>query len=261
MVTRFLAALLTVASAALPAPHRARWREEALAVLLAVRGGRRWRYAVDTVVKVPLLAWQYGRTELSGGPARWPSTVAGAGLLGTPLLLVGAVAATPVIGEEAAEFFFLLAPCGMLPAVAVWAWRWATGRGGGAVRYVPAALLTVFAGTGPIAAGALSVAVDLPVVALVGSVVPGGWLIATNLTALRHGRQPVALSALGVTAGAALIGLLSGLQLSILSAGTSGLASALGALSFLLLVPTYPAWSVWAGIRLLFRAGAGRAVR
>ncbi|MFB9543700.1 hypothetical protein [Micromonospora sagamiensis] len=250
-MTRVLAALLVVASVGLPARHRARWREEALAVLLAVRGGRRWRYAVDTVAKVPLLAWQYRRTDPPGEPARWPSIVAGAWLLGTPALLAGAVVAAPVIGEDAAEFFFLLAPSGMLPVVAVRAGRWAVNRGGVAFRCTVVALLAAFAGTGPVAAGALSIALDQPLVALVGSVVPGLWLIATNVADLRRGRQPAALSGLGATAGAALVGLLLGLQLAMLSAGTSRPATALGALSFLLLVPTYAAWSVWTGLRLL----------
>lgn len=251
MTPRVLAALLAVASVALPQPHRARWREEALAVLLAVRGRRRWYYALDTVLKVPLLAWQHRRAEPLGEPARWLTTLAGAGLLSTPVLIVGALAFTPVIGEDAAEFLFLLAPCGMLPAVAARAWRWVAHRGGGPVRHALAVLLTLFAGTGPVAAGALSVALGVPTVALVGSVVPGLWLVVTNGADLRRGRVPAALGGLGATAGVALAGVLLGLQLGLVHPGLSWLALAIGALSFLTLVPSYLAWSVWTGVRLL----------
>ncbi len=52
----WLKVLLRVASLALPASYRGRWLEETLAVLYDVHGWRRWRYAVDTALKAPLLA-------------------------------------------------------------------------------------------------------------------------------------------------------------------------------------------------------------
>ncbi|MEU4782340.1 hypothetical protein [Micromonospora sp. NPDC023633] len=80
----------------------------------------RYRYAVDTLVKLPVLAWQQ---RLAARPAHpplsWPvSACAGAGLLAVPIVMVATLALTPVLGEDAAEFLFLVSPCGMLPAVA-----------------------------------------------------------------------------------------------------------------------------------------------
>ncbi|SCL20390.1 hypothetical protein GA0070616_1966 [Micromonospora nigra] len=246
-MTRLLTAVLAVASIALPRPHRARWREEALAVLLAVRGLRRWRYGLDTVLKVPLLAWQHRHP----GAARWAAVMAGVGLLGTPVVLLGALTLAPLIGEDTAEFLFLVAPCGMLLAVVARTWKWAALRGGGPVRHGVAVLLTAFAGTGPVASGALSVVLDVPLVALLGSVVPGGWLIATNGAALRRRQGPMLLAALGVTAGAALVGVLLAAQLPAVAPGARWFAAATGVLSLVVLVPSYLTWTTWAGTRLL----------
>jgi hypothetical protein len=81
-------------------------------------------------------------------PGAWACRLAGAGLLSTPVLVLAALTLTPVVGEDTAEFLLLMAPCGLLPAVAVRSFRVAAGRGGGP-RHLLAALVTVFTGTGP----------------------------------------------------------------------------------------------------------------
>jgi hypothetical protein len=254
-VNRALAVLLAAASLVLPRPRRARWREEAMAVLLATSGARRLGFTLDTVVKVPVLAWHYHRTDPLPPVGRWPAALAGAGLLSTPVLIVAALSLAPVIGEDAAEFLFLMAPGGMLPLVAVRSFRVAAHRGGTVARYVVALLVTVFAGTGPVAAGALSVLVGVPGIALVGSVVPGGWLICVGASALARRHGPPSLAVVGMVAGAALVGVLLGLQLTMLAAGSAGLLSALTALSLFALVPAYLVWSLWSGTRLLRGSG------
>lgn len=250
-MNRALTVLLAAASLILPPSRRARWREEAMAVLLATAGARRVRFALDTVVKVPVLAWHYRRIDPLPPVRRWSAALAGAGLLSTPVLIVVAVVLAPVIGENTAEFLFLCAPGGMLPVVAVRSFRGAAHHGGTAVRYATAALLTVFAGTGPVAAGALSVALAAPGIALAGSVIPGAWLIAVCATALvrRHGSPSLAV--VGTVAGTALIGTLLGLQLTMLAPGLGAPLSALTVLSFAALIPSYLTWSLWSGVRLL----------
>lgn len=248
-MTRLLSLLLAGASVMLPAPHRARWREEALAVLLEARGLRRWHFALDTVLKAPILAWHHRRADPRRAARPPASGWAGAALFGVPVLMIGALALPPVVGEGAAEFLFLIAPCGMLPAVTARSFHDAARRGGGALRYAGAALLSSFAGSGPVAAGALAVATGAPALALAGAAVPGVWLICVNGAALARRQGPAPLTVLGVCAGVGLVGVLSGLQLSLLAPGPVG--ASLSMLSLALLAPTYPAWSVWSGIRLL----------
>lgn len=226
-----------------------------MAVLLATSGARRVHYALDTVLKAPVLAWQYGRLDPLPPVRHRVAALAGAGLLSTPVLIIAAVSLPPVIGEDAAELLFLGAPCGMLPIVAVRSFRGAAHRGGTAARYSAAALLTAFAGTGPVAAGALSVAVAAPSIAVVGSVVPGAWLIAVCGAALLRRSGPAALAVLGMVAGAALTGALLGFQLTMHAPGLGGFFQALTVLSFAALLPSYLMWSLWSGARLLRGSG------
>jgi hypothetical protein len=237
-----------VSSTVLPPPHRQRWREESLAVLLAVRGARRWRYALDTIVKAPLLASQHRRGAPDTGPGPWVGAVAAVGLLGIPfLMLAGLLAAES--NEKAGEFFFLTASCGMLPTVAVHSWRSARRHGGGPARYALALLVTLFAGTGPISAAMLADATNAAAIGIAGSLLPGGWLTVACGYALYEGRAPVALAVLGGVAGIALTGVLFSVELSMLELG---LASTLIAIpSGLVLIPTFFAWSIWTGIRIL----------
>ncbi|WP_229071012.1 hypothetical protein [Actinoplanes sp. DH11] len=246
---RILRTLLAVAALTLPAAHRARWREEALAVLADVPGARRWWYALDTVLKVPLLAHQF-RTPVAP-PRRWLSALTGAALIGTSVLLVAAVLAPPLIGEGAAEFLFLLAPCGLLGVVAVRSFWTAKSYGGGLLPYLIAAFLTVFAGTGPVAAGALSVATDTAAVAMIGAVIPGLWLILISGAALLRHTSPPALAVTGMLCGAGLLAALIGLQLVTHVPALRGPGSALTAMSVMLLVPAWPVWSLWTGVRLI----------
>lgn len=261
LTTRFLAGVLAVASALLPPGDRARWREEALAVLLDVPTPLRYRYAVDTLVKLPLLAWQQ---RLGARPAHTPlsrpvSAFAGAGLIGVMVTMVAALCLAPLIGEDAAEFLFLLAPFGMLPAVAARSFHRALRHGGGARRHLLAALVTLFAGTGPVAAGVLATGVgaagadgpSVVAVALVAGLAPGLWLLHTGVEALTRGRGPAALGALAAAAGTGLVGVPVGLHLGVLAPDLRWLSLLISALSLLALVPSFAAWSVWAGLRLL----------
>jgi hypothetical protein len=250
-MSRSLRLLMWAASMMLPRTHRARWQEEALAVLLDVQGARRRRYALDSFIKAPLLAAQLRRATPLRPPARWVAAVAGVALLCMPALIIGALALSPIIGEDAAEFFFLIAPIGMLPAVAVRSRRSAMRSGGRWPQHVVALLVTLFAGTGPVAAGALSAVTETPAVALVGSILPGAWLIAVCGALLVRGRSPAALAVLGSLAGAALIGVLLGLQLSMLLPSLQMVTMLLSVFSLAVLVPTYIAWSLWVGARLL----------
>jgi hypothetical protein len=251
-MSRALTTLLAVASTVLPAAHRARWREEALAVLLEVRGARRWRYTMDTIVKVPVLAWHHRRRPSPGEPPRWVAAVSGAGLLGMPVLILGAFGLGSLISEDTAEFLLIVAPAGMLPVVAARSLRSAASRGGGLLRYTAAVVLAVFAGTGPVAAGLLSVATELPVIAIAGSVVPGAWLTTVCVTALLRRAGPEALAWIGAAAGMSLVGLLLGVQLLRFE---SMIATVLSVVSLLAFVPSFAAWSLWAGVRLV----AGRS--
>ncbi|MEW2377636.1 hypothetical protein AB0883_16260 [Micromonospora sp. NPDC047812] len=265
LTNRLLAGALAAAATLLPRADRARWREEALAVLLDAPPSLRYRYALDTLVKLPVLAWQQ---RLAARPAHpplsWPvSACAGAGLLAVPVVMVAALALGPVIGEDDAEFFFLVSPCGMLPAVAASCFHRARQRGGGARRHLLAALVALFAGTGPVAAGALGVGVGAAgagdrlavAVALVAGLAPGGWLLHTGAGALLRRRGPTALGVLGAAAGTGLLGVPVGLYLGMVAPALGWLGALISALSLLVLVPSFAGWSVWAGVRLL----AGRS--
>ena len=241
---RALTTILALASLMLPRSHRARWREEALAVLVAVHGSRRWWFLADTVVKVPLLAWEYRRPA----PGSLRSKLAGALLVGMSTLGVAAVPLAPVVGEATAEFLFLLTPCGMVGVVALHSFR-----RGGVLRPL---VVTLFAGTWPITGGLLSVAADLPLIAVVSAAVPGAWLATVSAVALARRSGPAPLAVLGLASGAGLFGVLTGVQLVTHVAAVRGPASLLTALSLVLLVPAYLGWSWWTGIRLLRREAA-----
>jgi hypothetical protein len=249
-MSRSLELLLRVASRALPAVHRARWREEALAVLLDTSGPRRWRYAVDTVVKAPVLAWHLRRAGSGRRSTDRGAALAGAGLLAIPVLVLGAVAMPPLVGEDTAELVFLLAPAGMLPVVALRSWRSARRRGGGPLRLAAAVVVTVFAGTGPVAAGALSVATGLSWIAVPGSLVPGLWLAGVGGLALVRRVGPAALAVIAAVAGAGLTGILLSLQLTIVGA-PHAMTLPVSALALLAFVPSFTVWTVWSGTRLL----------
>ncbi|MEH1101286.1 hypothetical protein [Micromonospora sp. CPCC 205561] len=265
LTNRLLAGVLAAGATLLPRADRARWREEALAVLLDAPPPLRCRYAVDTLVKLPVLAWQQRRAARAAHPPlSWPVSVcAGAGLLVVPIVMVSALALTSVIGEEAAEFLFLISPCGMLPAVAASSFHRARRRGGGARRHLLAALVALFAGTGPIAAGVLAAGIGAAgggdrltvTVALVAGLLPGGWLLHRGVWALVRGRGPTALGALGAAAGAGLLGVPVGLYLGLVAPGLTWLSLLISVLALLVLVPSFVGWSVWAGLRLL----AGRS--
>ncbi len=77
--------------------------------------------------------------------------------------------------------------------------------------------------------------------------------MAATALVRRHG--PPALAVTGMVAGTALIGVLLGLQLTMLAPGPGGALSALTALSFAALVLSYPVWSLWSGVRLLRGSG------
>lgn len=246
---RTLRVLLALAAFVLPPTHRARWREELLALLSEVRGPRRWWYAADTAAKVPLLAMQL-RTAVPA-PTRWVSALSGGALLAASVALAAALLLPARIGEDAAEFLFLMAPCGLLVVVAVRSVRTARSYGGSVLAYLTAVLVTVFAGTGPVAAGYLSVVTGITAIAVVGAVVPGLWLVTVNVLALIRRHGPVLLAVTGVVAGAGLLGVLLGLQLTTHVPAVRGIASAISVLSLAALVPTWPVWSLWTGLRLI----------
>ncbi len=251
-MTRMLTALLAVASLVLHPAHRARWREEAAALLFEVHGARRWWFALDTVLKAPALAWCHRVDEPpQPQPGRAVAALTGAGLIATSILAVAAVGLAPVLGEPAAEFLFLVSPCGLLGFVVVYTLRRALHRGGGLGRCTRAGLVSAFAGTGPVAAGALSVAVDAPMIAVLGAVVPGGWLAAVSTIGMARRSWPRPLALLGLVAGVGLVGVLVGVQMVAHLPAARPAASAMTALSMVLLVPSYLAWSVWTGIRLV----------
>lgn len=234
---------LAVAALLLPPAHQQRWQEEALAVLLDVPGRRRWRYAADTLLKLPWLAWQrwWAARRASGSPDRpvW-AAVAGLGILACPATMGLALVSAGVIGEDSAEFFVLVACCGLAPAVALRAFDRAARAGGGFLRLAGAALVTVYAGTGPIATGLTVTTVgtlatggrpgQLPM--FLFTLAPGLWLLHTGATGLLHRRGPTGLAALGVLAGVGLLAL----------AWPPG---------FVLFLPAFFCWTAWAGTRLI----------
>lgn len=249
---RFLTAVLAAASLILPAPHRARWREEAAALLLDVHGLRRWWFTVDIVLKAPVLAWCHRVAEPPlPRPGRVVAALTGAALLAMPLVAVTAMLLADQLGEPAAEFFFMVSPCGLFVFVAVRSFRRARHHGGGLPRYAGAALVAIFAGTGPVASGALSVATGVPLIAIVGGVVPGMWLATVSALSLARRDCPPVLALSGVATGVALTGLLAGIQIvsHVPSAGPA--ASWVTMLSLMMLLPVYVVWSTWTGVRLL----------
>ncbi|GAA4976383.1 hypothetical protein [Actinoplanes utahensis] len=249
---RFLTTVLAVASLILPPPHRARWREESAGLLIEVRGVRRWWFALDIVLKAPVLAWCHRVAEPPlPQPGRVVAALTGAGLLVMPLLGGSAILFASALGEGAAEFLFLVSPFGMFGFVAVHTFRRARRHGGGLPRYTGAALLSIFAGTGPVASGALSVAVGVPLIAIAGAVVPGVWLVVASAVSLARRDCPRSLALLGVAGGLGLTGVLAGVQLVSHVPAAAPVASAGTMLSVLLLIPCYLIWSAWTGVRLL----------
>jgi hypothetical protein len=141
---------------------------------------------------------------------------------------------------------------GLVALVVARSFGFAQRRGTG-LRYADsgAVLITAFVATGPVVAWPLSIALNLPAVALVGSVLPGVWLAAICALALRRRTGPWPLAVLGTIAGLALIGVLGNLPLMRLMPGQQPLALLTGQLSLVVAAPTYLIWSGWAGVRLL----------
>ena len=249
MTSRMLGWLLTAVAVVLPRSWRRRWQEESLALLLEVHGFTRLRYTIDTVAKVPVLAWQQRRLADLGGVA---AGSAGVALLAATAALPAGLFAGQAIAEGTAEFLVLASLCGMAPVAALWAWRTAT-------RFRPAAAAAAgfLAGTGPIAAGVVSTGLEhvapagLAVAVAVGaSVLPGGWMIWAGLERCappwpgragraRHDR------------GYRLIPVLVNVQLISRVDGRPPLVSVGALLALLLLAPSYVAWAVWSGLRML----------
>jgi hypothetical protein len=251
--------VLGIASIVLPRRHRARWREEASAVLMGVSGVRRLWYTLDTLLKVPILARQHRRGQADGLHGRGISAVVGAALLASASALLYPVLSGPrrvlpggpvlAVWEPLA---YLLVMGGLVALVATRSFRSARRRGAG-LQYADsgALLITVFAGTGPVVAWPISIALNLPVVAVVGSVLPGVWLAVICAVALRRRTGPWPLAVVGTIAGLALMGVLGSLPLGQVMPGQQPLALVVGSLSSAVAVPTYLIWSGWAGVRLL----------
>jgi hypothetical protein len=251
--------VLGMASIVLPPRHRARWREEAAAVLMEVSGVRRLWYTVDTVLKVPILARQHRRGHADGLPGRGISAVVGAALLASALALIFPVLSgvprtlpgVPVLAVWE-PLAYLLVLGGLAALVAARSFR-SVRRPGGGLQYADtgALLITVLVGTGPVVAWLLSIALNLPVVAFVGNVLPGMWLAAICAMALRRRTGPWPLAVVGTIAGLALIGVLGTVPLGQMVPGHEPLALLVGRLSSAVAAPTYLIWSGWAGVRLL----------
>jgi hypothetical protein len=250
--------VLGIASFVLPPRHRARWREEASAVLIEVSGVRRLWYTIDTVLKVPLLARQHHRGQAVGQSGRWISAVVGAALLASALALLAPLLSgiprvpsgpVPVLAVTD-PLAYLLALGGLFALVATRSFRFVR-RPGGGLRYADsgAVLITVFAGAGPVVALPLSVVLNLPVVALVGNVLPGVWLAVICAMALRRRTGPWPLAAIGTVAGLALIGVLGSASLGNVMPGEA--PPLVARVSTAVAVPAYLIWSIWAGVRLV----------
>lgn len=247
--------LFTVGSWLLPASRRARWREESLALLLDVRGWRRWRYAADLLIKVPVLAWQ-----LHQPAARWPTpgaAVSGLGLLLAAFAMLGAYLFSPFLGEQTAEALLLLAPLGMAAYIAGHAARRARRR-------ATAGLVVVFGAFGPLvgvgvlAAGALAPGWLQPAVAIAGYAAlsgPAAWLAVTSAQAIRDRQRPLALHGFGLAAGGAFVLAIAWLPWQILSNGEPPVpvvaASVMALLAFL---SAFPVWAVWTALRLIIQS-------
>jgi hypothetical protein len=234
--------MLRVASLALPASYRRRWLEETSAVLYDVHGWRRWRYAVDTALKAPLLAREYRRGPLL--PPRRLTAFAGAALVATPVLVVGSVYFGGMVGLELARvevvLLMLLAP---VPTVAVRSFHIATRRGGG-VRYAGAAALTAAVVIGPIGTfnAALTQKGNWTVV---GAAVLGAWLVWINVGILRRRTGAADQATLGVIAGGSI------LLLSATSLVTLGMLWGFAILGIAAAAATLGLWCVMAGLRML----------
>jgi hypothetical protein len=264
--------VLGIASIVLPRRHRARWLEEASAVLMEVSGVRRLWYTLDTVLKVPLLARQHRRGQADGLLGRGISALVGAALLASALAVTADLVAVNLLRPPGAiapdvyvavphvlpvlrisdPFGYLLVMGGLVALVVARSFGFAQRHGTG-LRYADsgAVLITAFVATGPVVAWPLSIALNLPAVALVGSVLPGVWLAAICALALRRRTGPWPLAVLGTIAGLALIGVLGNLPLMRLMPGQQPLALLTGQLSLVVAAPTYLIWSGWAGVRLL----------
>lgn len=237
----WLILLLQVGSFALPRPYRARWLEEALAVLYEVHGWRRWWYGVDTALKAPLLAREYQRGPVL--PPRWLTMFAGATLAVWPAFTLGVlILGQPDDGRLVASI--LLLPLGLLPVVAGRSFHVAARRGGGAVRYAAAAVLTAAIMFGPFATIRAALA-ERGDVTVLGMTLLGGWLVWVNLTILRR--------RIGA-ADQATLGLISGVPIAVLPiAAVQGgsLASSLVFFGMGMTVPVLGTWCLLAGLRML----------
>lgn len=248
--------LLHLGGSLLPAAHRARWREETLALLLAVHGRRRWRYTADVLLKVPLLAWQLRRG--SGVGRRSPGAVfAGAGLLLAAMLVVGAMTLSTVLGEDGAEAMLVLAPLALAPCII----RQVRQSVPYQLAAVPVIVCTAF---GPVVAVAVLAAGRLappglqPLLVTVGYAAlagPGAWLAVTSAAALRRRAEPPVLHALGLLSGGAFVLAIAALTWQIRAGGSPpalvGLVMFLALFTFL---GSFLGWAVWAGLRLMFGA-------
>jgi hypothetical protein len=232
--------LLRLASAVLPPAHRDRWQEEAAAVLMDVSGWRRFRYTVDTVVKVPVLAWQYRE------PVDVVTAAVGGALIASVVAIVsGAPAVLPGAGRPD-PVAYLLVLGGLVAVVAARSFRTARRHGGG-LTYADsgAVLVTVAVGAGPLIVAPLG----LPVVTLVGTVLPGVWLAVVSATAWRRRTGPRALAVVGVVAGVSLMGVLGTVSLLRLAPGFP--VQPAGSVALAVAAPSYLVWSLWSGVRLL----------
>lgn len=232
--------LLRVASLVLPGPYRARWYEEALALLAEVpAGGRRWRYAFDTALKVPLMAREL-RYDVAPPPPRWQLEVAGLALVGGPALVIGAIVLVNSLGYRG-ELLILLAPLGMVPLVAVRAAQSAAGNGG----FGRAVAVTVLAATGPVSA----LFIDDVLAFFVAGAVAFAWLAVVSVSALVFGVGPSGEAQLGAVTGLLWpVGLVGSL-----ATGSPVLGYAFFA--YYLAVVLFAIWAVLAAVRLL----SGRA--
>jgi hypothetical protein len=257
---RTLSTLLRIASVALPREHRQRWREEALAVLLAVRGVRRWRYGLDTALKAPLLAWQHQRASHPDAPAPWVAVLAGIGLLCVPVLAVGAVMAGSSLGPDAVVLCVLLSPVGLLPTIAVRSLRTVARAGAGPRRYAFATSVTLAAAAGPVVAGTAAVVTGSTFAALAGASTPGVWLACASVSALRRRTGPVNQALLGALVGTVLavtpialqVGVQVGAQVGAQGSTSPNWVTVGGTLLLgMVLLPTLLSWTVLAGLRTL----------
>jgi hypothetical protein len=268
--------VLEIASVVLPPRHRARWREEASAVLMGVSGVRRLWYTLDTVLKVPILARHHRRGQTGGRtisrPGRGTSAVVGLALLASALAVAADLSALHLLREPGpfgADVYFemphalpvitmsdplghLLVMGGLFALVATRSFGSAR-RPGGGLQYAHsgAVLITVFAGAGPVVAWPLSTALNLPVVALVGYVLPGVWLAAVCAMALRRRTGPWPLAVLGTFAGLAQIGALVALPVAQVMVGPRPPGLLVGHVPLVAAALSYLIWSGWAGVRLL----------